>query len=825
MPSEPLYEKVASTRASLSSVEEHEVSRVRSLLAEGRKAFEQSRNDGRYEAAWEMWTSFLLVKIVPRWSGIIGGEERRLVDDFVLSSSLRPNPWLPVAICGECLTENAANERDRSATARVAARLLVSIDLASAFEAACFDDEDDRLISVVARVPVRFANALGKKCPADLSDRDRWFALVSGALLESCGDQPEWFGKTAGRLCSAGASKALALAAVSRRAKIGPALASLDAPTIEAVATHVFASPSQHLREFIDQSFGPAIDEPCPARRFACGRLAVGQLATRSPPERAAALAVRLVRRNRALLKETLTNVFALWADKDFVREAEVARKRFVTLVAYYGLKVSEAPLPETDVVHVVKGVSAHIESTTASDRIEGMLVGEAYATLSNQQLSFEDLADADRAAADRFLCDVNDSDDGGDAETVGNSEEIQSDEEEGAAESPSLHPRHLRPRTARPRPDDVVLSGSESDESPDEERYDESDDASSSSSLEAYDLEDDGADLAPVKPPRCCRDLLELLDGKVEDDVARDRHVVAVSAAEELIRAGPADLPDVAQNLARSLLHVDNYFALEGFDENFESGLVALAAQEPVSVVANYLAPHFYKGDITVSKRLCILDVMSRAARELSGNEAKAIQQNAKPLLDKNEQRVRGRRGLVSQHDDNGTKKTRRWGYRRNPAEKIVVNRFGPYASRCFFFPLIFGYAHHSDLVESSESTFSVLLKTRLVATLSCFVECARNTPVSHGLATHLLAFAWPDARSQEPALRRAALIAFLTAISTTQDPTRQLELIASSPIAGAPSYHDILELVESTITKDPDPTVRQIAAAIGGTLPRLLV
>lgn len=824
--SSPLYTALSALRASLRSVQDYEVARMHSLLSEGRRTLEENPTDCRYAAAWEMWVHVLLREAVPRWAGVLEeAEQKRVLDDVVLSLG---QPWRALVACSECC----------SSAGRVVAHLVLrgfatADALGSALVEANEEEEAERVVEAAIRLPRRLANALGRRCPLSL---DSWSGLLCQALFVAWEDAPRTFAMAAAMAVKAGISTQLAAAWKVHRPNL---IASLDAPTLEAVCEKVFAraiASDDEVRRFVDESLGPALPLSVAARRLTTGRLATGAC-QQVRSDRAAALVVRLMHYDHSatVFRDALDNVLALWSDPEFVRSGDDARKRFVTRVALYCCS-SVTSSENIDVAAIVKGVSTHLDSTNDSDRIDGMLVGEAFAHLVDQKLHFDDLSEADRDKALQYMSEVT-------ITSLPPQKEPQPSTEEQKSQPPPSPAVDLTPETTQnkqptmrrrqARPEASVLSGSESDEVQDDEsQQDASDDESSMTEFEPYDLQDDGADLAPTPPPRCARDLLKLFDTKLDHDDARDQHVVALSHVERLVREHPADLDDVAAKLAQSLLHADNYFALPEFAPKTENGLAALTAQLPATVT-NYLVPHFFTGELSVSKRLCILDALCRAARELAGRPSTIEQPTLPhPLLEHDAPRVRGRRCRFKCDE---VANASRWGYRRNPAPKSVPNRFGALAPRYFFFPLLFGYAQHHNIIKTS---FSVLLKARVIAALCCFVDCSRATPVARALALHLVAFAWPEAHSKESTLRRNALVAVLTALSSecqfvacaanpqiaaAQDPTDQLDLLASNTTPSAPSYDELLQLVETAVQNDPDPTVREIAATLQETIPRI--
>lgn len=821
----PLYNSLSALRASLRSVQDYEVARMHSLLDEGRRTLEENQTDCRYAAAWEMWVRVLLSEAVPRWAGVLEeAEQKRLLDDVVL---LLGQPWRALLMCSECC----------SSAGRVVAHLLLrgfatADALGSAFAEADKEEEAERVVDAAIRLPRRLANALGRRCPLSL---DSWSRLLSQALFVAWEDTPRTFAMAAAMAVKAGFSTQLAEVWKVHRPNL---VASLDAATLEALCEKVFSravASGDEVRRFVDESFGPALPLSLAARRFTTGRLATGAC-QQVRSDRAAALVVRLLHYDQSakVFRDALDNILALWADPEFVRSGDNARKRFVTRVALYCCS-SVTSSENVNVAAIVKGVSTHLDSTINADKIDGMLVGEAFANLVDQKLHFDDLPEADRDDAFQYLGEVTQTPLPAQTGPQLSTEEQGSQPPPPAVQAVPETTQNKRPTMRRRQacPEVSVLSGSESEEVQDDEsQQDASDDESSITEFEPYDLRDDGADLAPTPPPRCARDLLNLFDTKLDHNDARDRHIVALTHVERLVREHPADLDDVAAKLAHSLLHADNYFALPEFAQSTADGLAALSAQLP-GTVTSYLVPHFFTAELSVSKRLCILDALCHAARELAGRPS-AIDQptHHNPLLEHDGHRVRGRRCRLKYDEASNAS---RWGYRRNPAPKSVPNRFGALAPRYFFFPLLFGYAQHHDMIKTS---FSVLLKARVVAALCCFVDCSRATPVARALAMHLVAFAWPEANSKEPTLRRAALVAVLTALSSeslfiactanppiaaAQDPTDQLDLLASNSTPTAPSYDELLHLIDTAVEDDPDSTVREIATTLQGTIPRI--
>ena len=488
---------------------------------------------------------------------------------------------------------------------------------------------------------------------------------------------------------------------------------------------------------------------------------------------------------------------------------------------------------------YVVRGVSTHLDSSRPEDRAQGMLVGEAFARISDHKLGFDDLDDDARAWGAAFVADGTLAD--GPVHPALRSTPVPQPSPPPPMGGGMLPPEVTKPTrsrgTPRPRrgPDDLVLSGSESDETEDDEDAwvdgDDVDDGfgSDDSSLEAFDIADDGADLAPIAKPVYLRDLLKLLNEKESDEFCRDKHQVALDCAEDLLRSRPADLPDTARDLAHALLNLENRFDLPDFAPRCARATAALAALRPTEVVGEYMCLQFFDRNLTVSKKFEILTAMVDAAFELAGRGSLAggsleVPPNLARLESTAAAPARSRRlgdSSAAPMDDAQIVKTRRWGYRRNPREKALPNNFGKIAASTFFFPLLRGCAEHWAKIEKHSSQPKVI-KGRVTHALACFLECANTSTSALTLSSHLLAFAWPDVLDEDPALRRVSLAASLTALAHIDHANQGvLALLSGAVVPGLPSADDVAAVARTLATKDPDPTARRLALALQGVVP----
>ena len=340
---------------------------------------------------------------------------------------------------------------------------------------------------------------------------------------------------------------------------------------------------------------------------------------------------------------------------------------------------------------------------------------------------------------------------------------------------------------------------------------------------LEAYDLEDDGADLVPVQPPKYLRDLLKLINEGTDQELARERLQMALATCPALVRSRPADLKDVARELAHAILATENRFDLENFSETSRVSLAALTACRPVEVV-RYLHLSFFDKELGLNKRLDALQAMVDGAYELAGRGRLAENEDlpdgtAKALLGVGSTRSRK---LLDTSESKVLERTRRWGYRRTALQPSSPNLFAQHAASLFFFPLLRGVVEHWAPLEKRHPHHSTVLRARAVHALACFLDCASSAPGSQALASHLLAFAWRDVRSDDAALRRAARGAALTALAwrPCDDGGGALALLAGGICADLPSPEDVRALAYEG-RDDPDDAARRLALALGELCP----
>ncbi|KAF9103435.1 telomere binding protein [Mortierella sp. AM989] len=141
---------------------------------------------------------------------------------------------------------------------------------------------------------------------------------------------------------------------------------------------------------------------------------------------------------------------------------------------------------------------------------------------------------------------------------------------------------------------------------------------------------EDAGSSKKPkVAAPLYLRDLVSYL--RAGED--RDKTEIGLQHAAELIRrkAGSLELEEFAENLANTLVQIQDNFDLTNFYKMRENALVALVVTSPV-IASGVLTFQFYEKKNSLGQRLNILTALALGAREISGFDSSPSTSSNKP-------------------------------------------------------------------------------------------------------------------------------------------------------------------------------------------------
>jgi len=297
------------------------------------------------------------------------------------------------------------------------------------------------------------------------------------------------------------------------------------------------------------------------------------------------------------------------------------------------------------------------------------------------------------------------------------------------------------------------------------------------------------------VPRPHYLHECLALLRASGDDAETSCKHETAMKELPILVRAMPPDLMDVAPSLLKALVYLENKFGLSTFDTLRQECLCSLTACEPMGAV-DYFQSQLFDEGISMGNRLELLEVMKFASCELSGHFERDVNHRSivRDICGEREQsnmvipKVAGKRRLVKDGESVGNtiqeriidgksittamdlSKTRRWGRGRNRLSlslrnKTVRNRFGPMIST-FFYPLIqeFAISRENSSIWGGESGGNLLSK--LLITLSVFVDYAGFHPSTCIVAKDLFELSWSFFTAENPEVRKSVLLSLASCI-----------------------------------------------------------
>ena len=476
--------------------------------------------------------------------------------------------------------------------------------------------------------------------------------------------------------------------------------------------------------------------------------------------------------------------VASVWCEDVFVTRTDTLKQQYVTefllqplncnQLTQFDLKQSVFDDGTTLAAVLVQGVSLRLDvSRSESIRIDGMLVAEAMAAVLGQELKFDELHPPS--------C----HNDGG--ISVTKATELLKPKKQ--PKKKNRMKQVLEPRAPVVVDPDALLSFN-SDSSSCSSQHDSStnscdssDDSSDSASswgedsLQPYALDDDEEDISRVPRPHTLRECLAYLTSTDDDAMAYDKQQAALSELTTIITAQPLDLHDVISMLVRILLHLEDKFGMDQFDENRWNSLMALGVSAPTETCLLLVGE--MRGNISLCTRLDSLSLLKGIAQELSGTRRNDL---PKQLMSSDQEMSRCSTKLRlarNQHEtsndgDNATSenpmqlaKTRRWRKERTPTTS-TPNKFGAVAVQMVYSLLSFLSQTRTDEViwggAIEEQFLSEFLKT-----LCTMIYCASTYPSSSLLilAADLFDLAWifHDAKSSE--VRHASLLVMFTSIS----------------------------------------------------------
>ncbi|KAK4321677.1 hypothetical protein Pmani_007538 [Petrolisthes manimaculis] len=463
--------------------------------------------------------------------------------------------------------------------------------------------------------------------------------------------------------------------------------------------------------------------------------------------------------KNHQLLRSTFMKLLDTWCNKSIMTHASFEQHVHITR----GLLTSLAHLSDSDVEFcrhdVIKsllpGIANHLDSPSHQKRVIGMLVAEEITSKLHKDgtsLKFEYQQD-DLTLELKQLANL--KQEMQDAEQDCEKMEMDNTEERNKCVWFDDFTKELQDIGILPRRDEFINVGEKltktlrlSEEHkplPGEEIKVECK-ASGTENVELnsavqenMDLDSDDDEFQPydmsadvpevkVKMPFYPQEVLEYLaEGEA------DKVMAALKVSEKIVREEVSKMdPELALELTKVVLHLEDKYNTEGFEENRTQTLVALVASHP-SQCALYIGGEFYEGNYNLKQRMDIIHTLSRAALELSGTD-----------------------DLVM-----GTLASVSGGTIKKKSKLLPKNKMKDVAG-CFFYPLIQGLTEprtYLDLMGSDRFLLCDLLKT-----LGIILQVTGLCEASIKMAACLLEVTW-SLRAHGDATVRAACLEALSA------------------------------------------------------------
>lgn len=250
---------------------------------------------------------------------------------------------------------------------------------------------------------------------------------------------------------------------------------------------------------------------------------------------------------------------------------------------------------------------------------------------------------------------------------------------------------------------------------------------------FEPYDMSADTPEVK-VREPSYPQEVLEYLaEGEVEKVTA------ALRVSEKIVRRELKLMnPELAEEMIKVVLHLEDKYSTEGFEENRLNTLSALVVSHP-SQCALYLGCEFYERNYNIKKRLDIIHTLGRAAIELSGGDAVA------------------RLSLPS-----ATSKE------RNKNKSFPKNEMKDLAG-CFFFPLISGLRNPQPYLDLLGSDRFVLCE--LLRTLGLIISVTGQCEMSLKMIGCLMEVTWALLSHKDIEVQTACLEALNSGLESISD------------------------------------------------------
>lgn len=471
--------------------------------------------------------------------------------------------------------------------------------------------------------------------------------------------------------------------------------------------------------------------------------------------------------RRKPVFLDLVKEILGVWGDKTLMKHQSEQQQKYLTsalMIAAGHMKAMGWDRSVADCImsKLLHGVQNHIASPESWIRVYGMVVAEQLTAVLQSEgpkLDFEYELDDDV----KFLLSLTDVATRAQEPVV----EAGVDEMVGVGKS-----------------EKVEAANSEKVK---DEELDSDDD------LEPFDMSHDVP--TGARKPMYLRDCMEgLLDQENKDWMES-----CLQSVRGLIETRKDELPDVAEELSKILLYLDDRYCTPGFVPLRQQALVSLAVNSP-KIVATYLTEQFYETNLSVRQRLDILEVLALASNQL----AMPTELVSPPRVEKSVSNIADAhwKSVVAERVK---AKTRTISKGRKGPATAAKNRFSEVAGY-FFYPLMSYYDRKENTLDLLGEDSFVL--ARLICTLGIVQDSAANCPRSSHMALCLLEFVSALKYHAEACVRDAIL--FALSVIFINVPTSLL--LAS----GEQELVEIREWLQFVIEKDSFDACRLKAAQV---------
>lgn len=617
-----------------------------------------------------------------------------------------------------------------------------------------------QLITLIVSLPQRVANKMRLKCSSQFYP-DPFFKMVAEQILKALEKLHDnltmsqdcsfkFLGELIGRICMAGQAEktfAILLPALEKWLATSPLWNRICARLITGVPDGTMEHVAEGLLKVADSTtliaklFGDSVLTNTKLKYL----LATKFLLMRSYSN--TNVLYNIIGylsgcKRRHLLVETVHTLLEVWGDRSAIKHTTYDQHFYVTcavVLSFGHLSWEEKQFEKHSILtKLLVGVQSHLDSPLEKVRRLGMVVAECITSSlepNGEKLVFE-YAEDDKTKLLKSMA-------------KGSQERMASGK--AGMGSKKLHSgvkeieKTGSDRTSDSQLETIQKSNLQKDEGVDDE-------------LLPYDLDEDDDTGNKSNSPKFLRDCIEGL--VASEDPSKTE--ASLKSVEKLVCAELDDLEDVCVELVKVLLHLEDRYSTDKFNEMRHNAMVFVTIRCPQQI-ACYLTEEFFAPNYNLQQRMDMLNVLADAAQQLSApaeiSKTRAVPKKFPlPQTDslKSPQAVPDWQKIVQERIDGKTKRFSKGP--SHPQPRAVANKFAGVAG-FFFFPLMKNFDSKVNTLDLLGDDTLVL--GRLVYTLGIIMYSARETPIARNMGVALFEFTWALKYHKEAFVRQALIFA----------------------------------------------------------------